>query len=374
MVTYRKARPDEREAYIKFANMVFGIADVGIDFEKLIPKVYGAHVNSADMHNIAVDDEKGIRGLVAVMPNELQMGDETLKIGFIGSVSVHPEARSEGHMKALMKMSLEQMLADDVDIAFLGGQRQRYEYFGYAKGGVGYTFDISKPNVRHALKDVDASAIVFEEIKRDSSCVDQACQLFEEQPIRFHRKNFIDCCQSYFHRPWAVLKRGEFIGYIVASMKKDGIAEIRVKSMTDLDVALKAWVEQNDTNISVTFPEWEKETISHLNLYAENVRISTRVQASVLKPRRVLKAMLSAKAAYTKLENASMSFEIEGDRFTVTVNDGKVEILDGGENPICLNRLQASQLFVYPFDYEGRIPTPGGWFPLPVYEVAPDAF
>ena len=93
MITYRTAKPEEREAYIEFADMVFTDNGTDISFEASIPKVYGSHVNSADMHNLAVDDEKGIRGLIAVMPNELYAGGETLKIGFIGSVSVHPQAR-----------------------------------------------------------------------------------------------------------------------------------------------------------------------------------------------------------------------------------------------------------------------------------------
>jgi hypothetical protein len=74
------------------------------------------------------------------------------------------------------------------------------------------------------------------------------------------------------------------------------------------------------------------------------------------------------------LANAAMTFEIEGDRFTVVFKDGDVEIEDGGEEAICLNRLQASQLFAYPYDYEGRPDTPEGWFPLPIYKTTPDSF
>lgn len=377
MVTYRKARPDECAAYTEFASMVFSHGDYVEDFSKLIPKVYAPGVDRSDIHYLAVDDEKGIRGLVAVMPNELQIGGETLKIGFVGTVSVHPEARSEGHMKKLMWMAIEDMKAQGVDLGLLGGHRQRYEYFDFAKGGVGYLINVGEPNVRHALKNVDASDVAFEEITPDSPWVDAAYTLFEKQAIRFRRahEEFVAICRSYNAQLWAVLENNQFAGYIICDREKGSIAEILMNSMASLDKALKAWIVQNKLpRVHLLFPEWKREELKHLGVYAGGTSYEMRVQSSVYNPRRVLKAMLTAKAEYTRMENASMCFEVEGDRFTVTVQDGKVTVDDGGENPVCLNRLEVSQLFAYPFEYEGRAETPMGWFPLPLYESSPDAF
>lgn len=377
MVTYRKARPDECAAYTEFADMVFSHGDDVTNFASLIPKAYGPGVDRSDIHYLAVDDEKGIRGLVAVLPNELKIGGETLKIGFVGTVSVHPEARGEGHMKKLMWMAIEDMKAEGVDLGLLGGQRQRYEYFDFAKGGVGYSIDVGEPNVRHALKNVDASAIAFEEITPDSRWVDAAYALFEKQEIRFRRdrEEFVVICRSYHTQLWAVLEDGKFIGYLISSHDKSGISEILMDSMMSLDKALKAWIVQNKLpRVHMIFPEWKREELKHLGVYAGATSYEMRVQSSVYNPRRVLKAMLTAKAEYSWLENGSMCFEIEGDRFTVTMQDGKVTVADGGENPVCLNRLEASQLFAYPFEYEGRAHSPMGWFPLPLYESSPDAF
>jgi len=377
MVTYRKARPDERAAYTAFAGMVFSSADNTMDFAKMLPKAYDPAVDGSDFHYIAVDDEKGIRGLVAAMPNELYIGGETLKIGFIGSVSVQPEARGEGHMKKLMWMAIEDMKNNGVDIALLGGQRQRYEYFDFAKGGVGYSVTVGEPNVRHALKNVDASAISFEEIDHDSKWADGAHTLFEKQGIRFRRSRgqFVDICRSYHAKLWAVLENGAFAGYIICNSDKSGIAEILVDSMEMLDKAIKAWIVQNKLpRVRMIFPEWKIDELKHLGVYAADTSLEMRVQSSVYNPRRVLKAMLTAKAEYAKLENGSMCFEVAGDCFTVTVSDGKVTVTDGGENPVCMNLLQASQQFAYPFDYEGKAQTPAGWFPLPLFESSPDAF
>lgn len=377
MVTYRKARPEERKAYIEFADMVFSSNGDPISFEQSIPKVYGAHIDSADMQYIGIDDEKGIRGLVAVMPNELYLGSEMLKVGYVGTVSVHPEARGEGHMKALMKMAIKEMEKKGVDLSLLGGHRQRYEYFGYAKSGVSVHVDVSEPNVRHALKHVNADGVTFEEIGHDSPWLKPAHALFEQRFIRFRRDigAFVDCCRNYLTQLWAILDEGEFVGYLVCNSDQNGFSEICTVSADVLDKAIKAWIVQGKSRrVTMMFAPWEREALRRLGTYAGGMRIQSSVQASVLNPRRVLKVMLTAKAAYAKLENAEMCFEIEGDRFTVAVKDGAVDIVDGGENPVCLNRLAASQLFGDFFDYEGRPETPDGWFPLPIYEASPDAF
>ena len=56
MSEYRKAKPEEREACIEFADYVFSKAHCPHDFETLIPRVYGEGVDSASMHRIAVDE------------------------------------------------------------------------------------------------------------------------------------------------------------------------------------------------------------------------------------------------------------------------------------------------------------------------------
>ena len=121
MIEYRRARPEEREAYIAFADMVFQDQGTDIQFEQALPKVYGRNMETAEMQHVAVDDATGIRGLVAVLPNKLRVGSEVLKTGYIGTVSVHPESRGQGHMKRLMAQALDAMRAEGVDLALLGG-------------------------------------------------------------------------------------------------------------------------------------------------------------------------------------------------------------------------------------------------------------
>lgn len=374
MTVYRKARFDEREAYIRFANMVFNDAGDPVRFETDIPKVYGPGVDSAFMQNIAVDDEKGIRGLVAVQPGEMHVGGETLKTGFVGTVSVHPEARGEGHMKKLMGMALEEMRDNGTDFAMLHGRRQRYEYFGFAQGGVDWNFEVSRSCVRHALKNVDASDVGFEEITPESPWLPEAEQLYRQGRAYYRRDAFVVECLSFIHKPWAILRKGEFVGYLVCDSKKKFIAEVCVRSMEDLDAALKAWVNANETDVTMMLPEWEREMVRHLAVFAESEHFEPNVQVRIFNFRKVILAMMRLKSEYMRLCDGRMSFNVDGDCFTVVVEDGSPRVEEGGEAPVCLNGLDANRLLAYPFDYEGRPDTPANWFPLPFFCAAPDQF
>ena len=84
--------------------------------------------------------------------------------------------------------------------------------------------------------------------------------------------------------------------------------------------------------------------------------------------------MLAAKASYRRLADGRMDFDVEGDRFSVAVADGRVEVSGGGTGTVRLTELEASRLCIAPFDYEGRPECPVGWFPLPICATSPDAF
>ena len=157
MTTYRKARPEDRAQYLDFINMVFSMAHRPHDFSKLLPKVYGPGRPTDTLQNIAVADAGRVRGPVAVLPGALRGGDKALCTGYVGSVSAHPFARGEGHMKALMKMAIEGAAADGADLMMLGGQRQRYEYFGFTPGGVEIRYTVDQANLRHALRGVETA-------------------------------------------------------------------------------------------------------------------------------------------------------------------------------------------------------------------------
>ena len=162
MTEYRRALSHEEADILDFINYVFSQAHRPHNFKTLLPKVY-AHEGFSQYHYVAVKDGH-IRGTVAVLPVNMPVGGgETLKIGYVGSVSVHPYDRGAGHMKKLMQLMLADA-QDQYDLLALGGLRQRYQYFGFERGGSKLHFTVTHNNVRHALAAASDERLQLREI------------------------------------------------------------------------------------------------------------------------------------------------------------------------------------------------------------------
>ncbi|MBQ8973744.1 MAG: GNAT family N-acetyltransferase [Clostridia bacterium] len=382
MVEYRKARPEEFDALYTFANMVFNHKNDPICFQRDLTKVYGPNADKAfvaNMHHIAVDPEQGIRALIAALPGVLHLGNETLKTAFIGSVSVHMDARGEGHMKKLMQMVMDDAAANGADLLLLSGQRQRYGYFGFEVAGHQWTFEINRANARHALREIDASDFRFERIEHSSdSRLEGIYAAMSAQPIRFERDraHLLEICESYARILWAVMRRENCVGYVISNADHSEWAEVGLSTGELLDAAAKAWLAQFDLHIlKLSLPDWEVGLRAHLGAYSEDTWLTKCTMARILNPRRVLPAMLSAKAGYANLPDGELSLNVDGDCFDLRLCNGVATVESGNRGAALeLSAQQLSRAAFAPFSYEDQPATPQGWFPLPIYASVPDTF
>ena len=81
---------------------------------------------------------------------------------------------------------------------------------------------------------------------------------------------------------------------------------------------------------------------------------------------------MKVKAHINGIADGYMAFDIEWEKFQVTVEKGTVLVSPGGENPLKLTAYEANRLLLLPFPFEGMPDVPRDWFPLGIF-VAPDA-
>ena len=368
--TLRIAKQEELGKCTDFANRVFDI-----DFRKLLPKVYGEDPIMHAAHYIADDGE--IKGLVAVLGDRLTVGETVLKTGYVGSVSVDPDSRRQGLMMKLMDIANCDMLEDGTDIAFLNGNRQRYQYHGFVPAGATYFFNVNGDNLTHALSNVSIDHIRFEEINSGSELEQKARELYRSRPVYFERTEFAVLCCSNYQKPYAVLDEDGFIGYVVTNDGKNSWSEVCVENGGHLDVTVKAWMVCNHVqNLQIYLPEWEGELRRHLACYASGMSRGYSVQARIFRFRRVAGAYLKSKAKTGGISDGHMAFDIEGQRFEITVRNGNVTVREGGENPLRLTANEANRLMLLPMEYEDMPEAPYGWFPLGIFVApcSPDGF
>lgn len=376
-VEYRKGTPADREKFIDFANMVFSCAHQPHDFKALIPKVYADGRDTDNFHNIAVREDGSIRGMVAVMPNELTIAGTVLKTGYVGTVSTHPYGRGEGHMKKLMAMAIDGMKNDGVDISMLGGQRQRYEYFGFTKGGICRNHRITKTNLRHVMGNVNVDNIAIEIIDEGDNAAIAKCAALNEA-----RKVFAKRTADEFHiisKTWkkqlmSVAVDGEFAGYIIAS---DGdISEIILYDAANILKVIKAYVEKTGVNsVGFSTGEYDVDINRELAKVEEDTGVSHSEMLSIYNFPKVIGALMTLKSSYAPLMDGKMSFIIDGAPMTVCVENGIPKVTDeAGDNAIELTAKEAQTMFLSITGAESTLRLPFGWAPLPLYMSHTDAF
>ena len=322
-VVYRKAEKRDREAYIDFINYVFGHDHRPHDFKTLLPKEYGDGRESKAVHFLAVDDERGIRGVTAVLPLSLCCAGETLSCGFVGSVSVHPYSRGEGHMKKLMAMVNSYMAECGMDLAVLSGARQRYEYYGYSLGGFGITAQFRSSNFRHraeSIPDIPLSFVLFDKMREEDPEKAQdvltgtLLPVYNARDYRVLRKpeEFTDIARSWDRKIYVLFNGEETCGYLIAD-GQNNVTELAARPDISAAGVLKAWQAYTGAqSFTVEVPFWDRELFATAGWLAEDTVFSAVHNIRVLNWGKTLQTLLKVKEqALGGLETGECAFYVD---------------------------------------------------------------
>ena len=378
MIEYRFANAQDMDAIIDFINMIFSMMRVPHDFPTLLPKVYDRKYNTHDMHAIAVEDGR-ICGVVAVYPYDLKLGKETLKAGYVGSVSVHKRVRGMGVMKHLMNMHIDRTREQGYDMLLLGGQRQRYGYYGFANCGANHNYSISAANARHAWKDVLAEGICFAPMTEADA--KEAFALYEQQLMHGARdeNNFLDTLYSYKSKPWTITKEGQFFGYAVSSADCKRITELVLKDDEAIPAVLKAWLaSQYKGTIEIQAATFNLSMNQVLAPVCEWFEISPNGMLLSLNPARVAEVYMKLKNQLKPLCDGECRIGYgEQGTLLMQVKDGEIRCTWTEDQPDKAYTELDAQHLLYgfnPYTVEKPVNLPHNWLPLPLHIPEPDTF
>lgn len=361
---YRKATAEEYEDLIDFGNMVFKL-----DFAALLPKLYKGHPEMAQYHYIALEDGK-IKAMVGSFPLSFTVDGQEIKAYGIGTVSVHPYSRGKGYMKELMKQAVADAKAEGADLMCLGGLRQRYEYFGFAKACQQRRFILTPTNRRH-LKNISTKGIEILSLLENTEYTADCWKLHKAQPIHANRRieDFVEICCSWSRQPWVIRKNGEFLGYVVLANEGTDACELLLKDWQDTLAVLFALVEKTGKELSIVPFYWQKELNRTLCAVAEGGNVEDGEMFQTLNFPRMLEIFLRLKGKQAGLLDGVTVLEIPGEgRYRVQVENGEVSVSETSEPAHCSlssvamqNRIfAASNLWQYDSMLENN------WFPVPL--------
>jgi len=369
MVEYTVAKKEQRQEIIDFINYVFSYTHRPHDFKTLLPKGYRDEKEDLGAVHFLAEEDGKIKALIALRAEEVFVCGEYLKMGFIGNVSVHPYARGKGYMKQLMQKVITYANNQKLDYLILGGQRQRYGYFGFENAGVDFVFTVSKSNIRHCLGDLDLSKIKFLPMAGDMA---RWKQLYQKRSFHVIRKEaeFLEVLRSWDAECNLIYKDGEPIGYISGEM-----SEVVLENEADYGLVLAAYFEEKKPEeIKIRVSPFLKERATFLSAVCERCSIESLEMVRVLDWKRVLLAFLKLKGETEPLSDGEMTIGIDGQGYKITVKNAipSVELCEKSEG--ALSHIEAEQFF---FGIDTLLfPKCGqnNWFPLPLSCDGPDGF
>ena len=319
-----KAKPEDFDEAVDFINYVFSFSHRPHNFPVMLPKIYLPGHFKDSIHYIIREQGK-IKALVCAYPVDMVFNNKTQRTVLggrgIGMVSVHPYCRSRGYMKILMTAALDDMRRDGMVFSCLGGQRQRYEYFGFTPAGTAYSFRCERANVIHTLGRQWKTSLSLKKVYADDvKLLDQIFSMHCAGNFRINRSRdkFFSVLTTWEAEVFSVFNGNFFLGYFIYRADKDcsRITELNINDYTRLPEVIglilmrQEELGQNDFTVITAGPH-EREKIAFLSDFAENYSQTHATQFAVLDFVRLADAFLSCSAVSGQTCSDTDSFIIK---------------------------------------------------------------
>lgn len=333
---YRPGRPEDEEQILDFANMVFSMDEEPHDFAALLPKVY-SRPGFARKHVLCVDEQQRILAMVGLHVVTLRVGEWTLQCGLVGTVSTHPRHRGQGHMKRLMKLAEDMAREQGCDMLLLGGQRQRYGYFGFEQGALRIRMEVEADNLRHAgakARD-EVRFLPLEQVPDEM--LNDVFSLYQVQHMVAERtkEDFSAVLRTWLGRGYAVLHGIKLLGYVY--VVRGDWREFAFFDPSVIPGVLAAWQRFERTGLTrLTLGLHQRDLLCQLGQIAENTVMEDAMMVKVLRWQPVLKRLLAFRNTVMPLEEGNLIVEIEGERLRIQASSHGVMVHTVQDKPMVI--------------------------------------
>lgn len=377
-----KCKADELASLTKMLNKVFFLTDSEDVFMRIHPKLYKPAYSPCEK-NYIIKEDGAIKAAVGLFPLTVYAAGKKLRVGGIGNVAVTEDCRGKGYMVDCLNRAIEDMKADGTDYSILGGNRQRYGYFGYEPAGINYRFRINRNNLDHVVGRGSKSTFTAVQVMADNKeLLKKIKQLHEESPFYCEREEekLFDILLTWDSVPFAAFDGDEFKGYFVKEASGQGIRELKPVNSEDLlNLILLATETAQTKDIELGYPPCESEICEQLVHIAAETKICQSEMISIYNYKAFVEAFLSLKAESTPLCDGSLVLLIHGEKcdeqLEIKVENGKVSVNETTKDPdLDLEHREAEILLcaLYSAKRNALPPFAQSWFPLHFYSYTLD--
>ena len=161
MSEIRHPRIEEFEQFVRYVERAFGHSKAF--FQRAYPHLY-LPTEEALGWAYVIEEGGEIVSHVGVYPIESVTAGVRMTIGGIGAVSTAPKARGKGYMTQLLYHIVDEMRRIGYPVSWLGGDRQRYNTFGWELASPQYDLQFSPRSLEWAgVEPVEIEEVMPEE-------------------------------------------------------------------------------------------------------------------------------------------------------------------------------------------------------------------
>ena len=350
------------------------------EFITLLPKLYKKQYRPWE-NNYCVWEDGVMKAAVGMYVYDMEIAGQVLRAGGVGNVAVARDCRRKGYMKLSMDAAMDAMKAAGCDFGELGGQRQRYQFWGFEGGGAAVDASFSTKNLRHAFGEnaLDPEWRVAEIKPGDRAILEQMQAFIEAQPIHYKHEPaaFYDHLCSWNELPYAIWNGESLEGFFTLSRDRKHINQFTLRSAENLEMAVRAAYtvldgEEAWKSIGVSVPMWRTDLLRLAEEISEGCDIDDTNMYTILNWEKMLGALLKLQAMCRPLTDGQMCVRIKGwageESLCISVYEGVPSV----EACLCepslvLDHLQAMRYFLAPYTIlrDGNS-LAQNWFPLPL--------
>lgn len=338
----RTVRVEEFEDFMRYVERAFGHS-VNF-FRGFGPHIYEP-IPEVCAWGYVIEEDGKIASHVGVYPIEVVTAGIPLTLGGIGAVSTAEKARGKGYMTRLLYHAIDEMRAKGYPASWLGGDRQRYNTFGWEVASPVYRLSFS----RRSLGRTEVPLTPVEEVL-PWDAKDHIARLMTLPPCHVRRPRL----EALLHRRDLRVWISED-GYAIADgQERDHVRIIEIVSASGKEAemihAIIAW--NHGDGATVDMSPWDEERLARMMPYTNYCSTGYSGMYRI----NDLTALLQAAQPFLQRRAACLrDFAVaigirEHDRTpvtTVTVQDGEV-MVEAGQNTesyVELTPITAARLF-----------------------------
>jgi predicted acetyltransferase len=257
-----------------------------------------------------------------------------------------------------MNAAIDDMRKDGMVFSCLGGQRQRYEYFGFSRAGSKYNFIVEEANIKHTLISRRSAGLSLTQVNAgDSFLLDRIEELHKEKIARCKRprERLYDILISYTGTILAVKSDEKFLGYLIYRIDnlKIIITEINLTDSSLYPEVLGLFMQECNSGIIkpkkfiVSAGPHETAKITALSGFTEYCEKSPAFQFAVFNFLAFIEPFIKLKSQDNDLAEGSFVIKIEGNgSYELSSRGGKAGINETTSSPdLVLDPLEATRFF-----------------------------